>query len=162
MKRVIKMSKAWIAAFALGMLLAGCGGGSSDTASTGSSSQGTVHENVVPVVPGEPAIPAIPLEPAIPVVPADPVAVLSWSAPSTRVNGEGIAMGELDKYVIRYGKNKDNLNQEIVVEDAARNANMSYTVNGLGAGNWFFTIQVQDNKGLISEPSEIVSKQIRV
>jgi hypothetical protein len=137
MKRVIKMSKAGIAAFLLGVLLAGCGGGSSDTVTTGSSSSdaGDVHYA--------------------------PVAVLSWSAPSTRVNGDGIKMGELDKYVIRYGQDRDNLNQTIVVDDASSRANMSYTVDGLGAGNWYFTIQVQDTEGLVSEPSEVVSKQIQ-
>jgi hypothetical protein len=143
MKRVIKMSKAGIAAFVLGVLLAGCGGGSADTATTSSSSSssspgsegGNVHYA--------------------------PVAVLSWSAPSTRVNGDGIKMGELDKYVIRYGQDKDNLNQTIVVDDASSKANMSYTVDGLGTGSWYFTIQVQDTEGLVSEPSEVVSKQIQ-
>lgn len=140
MKRVIKLSKAGIAAFLSGVLLTGCGGGSSDTTSTSSSSSsgsgaGSVHYG--------------------------PVAVLSWSAPSTRVNGDGIKMGELDKYVIRYGQDKENLNQTIVVDDASSRASMSYTVDGLGTGSWFFTIQVQDTEGLVSEPSEVVSKQIQ-
>lgn len=146
MKRVIKLSKAWIAAFAFGVLLTGCGGGSSDTANTGPSSSDNGHTSEVPFVP---------------VAPAEPVAVLSWSAPSTRVNGDGIKMGELDKYVIRYGKDREDLSQTIVVDNASVDATMSYTVDGLDTGNWYFTIQVQDNKGLMSEPSEVVSKEIQ-
>jgi hypothetical protein len=140
MKRVIKMSKAGIAAFLLGVLLTGCGGGSSDTVTTGSSSSSSSDAGGVHYA---------------------PVAVLSWSAPSTRVNGDGIKMGELDKYVIRYGQDRDNLDQTIVVDDASSKASMSYTVDGLGTGNWYFTIQVQDTEGLVSEPSEVVSKQIQ-
>ncbi|HLT14930.1 MAG TPA: fibronectin type III domain-containing protein [Marinobacter sp.] len=87
--------------------------------------------------------------------------MLSWSAPSTRVNGDGIAMGELDKYVIRYGQSADDLNLEVVLDNADSYADMSYTVENLDAGTWFFTIQVQDKQGLVSEPSEPVSKTIQ-
>jgi hypothetical protein len=137
MKRVIKMSKAWIAAFVLGALLTGCGGGgSSETAGTqtGSSGQSPTAEGS---------------------------AVLSWSAPLTRVNGESIPMGELDRYLIRYGQDADELNEEVVVTNAQAEAEMSYEVSGLDVGTWYFTIQVQDTNGLISEPSDVVSKSIR-
>ncbi|MBZ0333329.1 fibronectin type III domain-containing protein [Marinobacter sp. AL4B] len=70
-------------------------------------------------------------------------------------------MGELDKYVIRYGQNIEDLNEEIVLEEAESYAEMSHTVESLGTGTWYFTIQVQDKQGLISEPSEPVSKTIQ-
>ena len=134
MKRVIKVSKAWIAAFAMGALLTGCGGGgSSESASTQSGETSSPERS----------------------------AVLSWSAPLTRVNGESIPMGELDKYVIRYGQDADELSEEVVVTNAQAEAEMSYEVSGLDAGTWYFTIQVQDTNGLISEPSDVVSKSIR-
>ena len=88
-------------------------------------------------------------------------AVLSWSAPLTRVNGESIPMGELDRYVIRYGQDTGELSEEVVVTNAQAEAEMSYEVSGLDAGTWYFTIQVQDTNGLISEPSAVVSKSIR-
>lgn len=88
-------------------------------------------------------------------------AVLSWSAPLTRVNGESIPMGELDKYVIRYGQDAEELSEEVVVINAQAEAEMSYEVSGLDVGTWYFTIQVQDTNGLISEPSDVVSKSIR-
>lgn len=137
MKRVIKVSMAWIAAFTLGALLTGCGGGgSSDSSSTQTGSNGGISS-------------------------PEQSAVLSWSAPLTRVNGESIPMGELDRYVIRYGQDADELSEEVVVTNAQAEAEMSYEVSGLGVGTWYFTIQVQDTNGLISEPSDVVSKSIR-
>ncbi|ABM19608.1 hypothetical protein Maqu_2533 [Marinobacter nauticus VT8] len=79
----------------------------------------------------------------------------------TRVNGESIAMGELDRYVIRYGQDANDLSGEITVDGASGEAEMSYVVDNLDAGTWYFTIQVQDTAGLLSEPSEPVSKTIQ-
>lgn len=130
MERVIKLSQAWIATFAFGLLLTGCGG-SSDPTYSGLNS-----------------------------VDRQKAAVLSWSAPRSRVNGEGIRMAELDKYIIRYGTNSDALDKEIIIADAQRDAHMVYVVRGLDAGVWYFTILVQDTGGLLSAPSEMVSKGI--
>ncbi|WP_257900443.1 fibronectin type III domain-containing protein [Marinobacter sp. F4206] len=79
----------------------------------------------------------------------------------TRANGESIQMGELEKYVIRYGKDAEDLGEEIVVNNAQSEAEMSYAINGLENGTWYFTIQVQDTSGLMSEPSDVVSKSIQ-
>jgi len=136
MKYVIKTSAAWIVAFIMGALLTGCGGGSSESASTQTGFNGEATAQ-------------------------DRSAVLSWSAPLTRVNGESIPMGELDRYVIRYGQDAGELSEEVVVTNAQAEAEMSYEVSGLDAGTWYFTIQVQDTNGLISEPSDVVSKSIR-
>jgi hypothetical protein len=38
---------------------------------------------------------------------------------------------------------------------------VSYTIEDLDVGTWYFTIQVQDASGLMSEPSEAVSKTIQ-
>ena len=153
MKRVIKVSQAWIAAFIFGALLTGCGGGSSGSASVGSpgdsgDSAGSGCQVDSGGTGGQEPSP-------------ERSAVLSWSAPLTRVNGESIPMGELDKYVIRYGQDADELSEEVVVTNAQAEAEMSYEVSGLDAGTWYFTIQVQDTNGLISEPSDVVSKSIR-
>lgn len=153
MKRVIKVSQAWIAAFILGALLTGCGGGSSGSAGTASpgdsgGSVGSGDPTDGGNVGGQDPSP-------------ERSAVLSWSAPLTRVNGESIPMGELDKYVIRYGQDAEELSEEVVVINAQAEAEMSYEVSGLDVGTWYFTIQVQDTNGLISEPSDVVSKSIR-
>ncbi|MBU2954433.1 fibronectin type III domain-containing protein [Marinobacter sp. F3R08] len=70
-------------------------------------------------------------------------------------------MGELDRYVIRYGQDAGELSQEVVIPNAQVEAEMSYELRGLDVGTWYFTIEVQDINGLISEPSDVVSKSIR-
>lgn len=147
MERVIKMSKAWTAAFLLGILLTGCGGGGSDAGSETSGSGSNTSDNAGAGPSG--------MQPE-----SARAAVLSWSAPSTRVNGDGIAMGELDKYVIRYGQDVEDLSGEVIVGEADIYPEMSYTVDNLDSGTWYFTIQVQDKQGLVSEPSAPVSKTI--
>ncbi len=129
MKRVITMSKAWIAAFILGVVLTGCGGGGSGT----SSGQASTQEGN---------------------------AVLSWSAPTKRVNGEDLSRYELEKYTIRYGTEPDNLNQVVVIDNVGGLIELSHEVTDLSTGTWYFTIQVQDANGLTSEPSDVVSKTI--
>ena len=146
MKRVIYMSRAWIAALLVGMVLAGCGGGGSGGSESATQS-GSLTDTGSSVGSAQPV--------------AERSAVLSWSAPMTRVNGESIAMGELDRYVIRYGQDADDLSREITVDGASGEAEMSYVVDNLDAGTWYFTIQVQDTAGLLSEPSEPVSKTIQ-
>jgi len=146
LKRVIYMSKAWIAALLVGMVLAGCGGGGSGGSESATQS-GSLTDTGSSVGSAQPV--------------AERSAVLSWSAPMTRVNGESIAMGELDRYVIRYGQDADDLSREITVDGASGEAEMSYVVDNLDAGTWYFTIQVQDTAGLLSEPSEPVSKTIQ-
>lgn len=128
-----------MAAAFLGALLTGCGGGG---ASSETSSQGAFGDSGSKTVDGSKAL-------------------LSWTAPSTRVNGDGISMGELDRYIIRYGKEADNLTEQVVIGDAAEDATMSYIVSGLGQGTWYFSIQVQDTSGLMSAPSAVVSKTIQ-
>lgn len=90
-------------------------------------------------------------------------AVLSWTAPSTREDSTKLSMGELDSYVIRYGQDSENLTQQVVVLGAAElngGETPSYTITGLKPGTWYFTVQAQDQAGLLSAPSEMVSKNI--
>ncbi|SFM43061.1 fibronectin type III domain-containing protein [Marinobacter zhejiangensis] len=84
-------------------------------------------------------------------------ATLSWNAPATRINGDGLAMGELQGYVINYGQEAGSLSNKVRIGDANV---MDYTIGGLGNGAWYFTIQVVDTNGLMSAPSAMVSKTI--
>jgi len=151
MKRVIKVSQAWIAALFLGLVLTGCGGDSSTSsggtvgggAGTGGGSGGSGEGSQPPGGGGQEVV--------------DRSASLSWNAPFTRENGESLTMGELDSYVIRYGQNPDELSETVRISSAST---MEYTVNNLGDGTWYFTIQVEDVDGLMSAPSARVSKTI--
>lgn len=128
LNRVIKMSKAGIAAIAVATLLTGCGGGSAGSSASASSAQSGAK-----------------------------TASLSWTAPATRVNGDGLKMGELKGYIIHYGQDPGDLSRTITINDAST---MDYTVSNLSQGSWYFSIQVVDLNGLESAPSELVSKTI--
>lgn len=78
---------------------------------------------------------------------------LTWTAPSTRMDGTSISLSEIDYYVIEYGQDVANLAQSVNVGGAEVN----YTFNDLASGTWYFTIRVVDTNGLSSAPSEPVS-----
>lgn len=147
MNRVIKMSGTWVAVAFTGALLTGCGGGGSSgsTAST------------APVDSGDTSGSNGSDSPAV----VDKTATLSWLAPDRRVNGEQISPNELISYTIRYGQDPNNLDQSVVLDDVSGQVSVSYTIEDLDVGTWYFTIQVQDASGLMSEPSEAVSKTIQ-
>ena len=86
-------------------------------------------------------------------------AVLSWLAPSTRVNGETLSQHDLQSYIIRYGRASNALNASIEVPGSGM-PQVEYVVDDLDEGVWYFAIQVVDVNGLVSEPSEVVSKQV--
>lgn len=86
-------------------------------------------------------------------------AKMSWNAPSTRVNGESLAMGEIEKYIVRYGTEQsiEERSYEEVVEDGQA---MTYEVAGLAEDTWYFAIKTIDTNGLESDWSVSVSKTI--
>lgn len=127
-KGVIKPSSVLLGLVVLVFSLTGCGGAGGDSSSVEASSGNSGK-----------------------------TAALSWNAPATRVNGEGLAMGELQGYVILYGQDADKLDRRIEISEAST---MEYIVDNLSAGQWFFAIQVVDTEGLVSAPSEVVSKSI--
>jgi len=85
------------------------------------------------------------------------VANLSWDAPAARVNGDGLAMGELAGYVIYYGQDPDNLEKSVEITEAST---MEYAFRDLTEGTWYFAVTVRDVDGLVSEQSTVVSKTI--
>lgn len=87
-----------------------------------------------------------------PTEPAASTVTLSWSAPGTRVDGSSIALSEISHYEINYGQSPDSLDQEARAEPD----DTSYTLEGLAAGTWYFSIRVVDTDGLTSQPSETV------
>ena len=136
-KSVIKSSQAWVAALLLGVLLSGCGGGGSGQGpqTTSGDSQDVVNRS----------------------------AVLSWNAPGQRQNGVSLELYDLTTYIIRYGQDPGNLDQTVRVSSEQDNdypATLSYTVTNLSGGEWYFRVQAEDQNGLVSPPSAMVSKTI--
>lgn len=141
MKCVNKKSVFAIPVLLAGLLLAGCGGG--ESGQSGVQDTTTTQSQDDPVV-------------------ATNKAILSWDAPLTRANGDPIDMGDLNSYIIRYGRSEDELTNEIVVGDdiAKIDPSPEHVIEDLAEGTWYFTVQVRDSQGLLSEPSNVVSKTI--
>ena len=81
---------------------------------------------------------------------------LSWTAPGTRIDGSSISLSEIDSYQVNYGQSAGNLTQSISVPGEET----SYTFEQLEPGIWYFSVQVRDDQGLLSSPSEVVSETV--
>lgn len=129
-------SRAGIVAVVFAVFLAGCGGAGSDS---GSSAQAT--------------------PPAEESVTSGQTVSLSWLAPGQRINGEQLSyINDIDGYIVLYGQDPGNLDQQVVVD--CHSLNCGYDVNGLAPGTWYFAVQTVDSNGLISSPSQPVSRAI--
>jgi hypothetical protein len=82
-------------------------------------------------------------------------ATLSWTPPTERVDGSPI--GELAGYNILYGQGSRDYAVVIPLDNAGLTR---YVVEGLGTGTWYFAVQAVTSDGLLSAPSEEVSKTI--
>ncbi|GAA0849916.1 hypothetical protein GCM10009113_30410 [Marinobacter szutsaonensis] len=91
-----------------------------------------------------------------PTVPAN-AALLSWTAPLTRENGQSLSMGEIAGFEVVYGTSPDQLDQSLAIGDASVD---ELLVDELTAGTWYFAMRTLDTDGNRSRLSEIVYKQI--
>ncbi|MBW0147132.1 hypothetical protein KXD86_06475 [Marinobacter sp. CAU 1620] len=91
-----------------------------------------------------------------PTIPAD-AALLSWTAPLTRENGESLSMGEIAGFEVVYGQSADALDHSIAIGDASVD---ELLVDQLSEGTWYFAMRTLDIDGNRSVLSEMVSKQI--
>lgn len=89
-------------------------------------------------------------------VPAN-AAMLSWTAPLTRENGDSLSMGEIAGFEVVYGTNEDTLDQSLAIGDASVD---ELLVDELTEGTWYFAIRTLDTDGNPSRLSEVVNKQI--
>ncbi len=130
-----------IAVALAGGLLTGCGGSGSD--SGGASAAGGQTSVVEQQVTGDSEV------------------VLSWVAPSRRVNGDQLSyQSEINGYIVLYGRNPANLGYHEKVSCKALEC--GHTIDGLAPGTWYFAVQTQDSAGLISAPSAPVSAAARL
>lgn len=84
-------------------------------------------------------------------------ALLSWTAPLTRENGESLAMGEIAGFEVVYGTSAENMDQSLAIGDASVD---ELLVDELAEGTWYFAIRTLDTDGNRSRLSEVVYKQI--
>lgn len=86
-------------------------------------------------------------------------ATLTWDAPDERLNGDSLAVGEIDQYVVSWGKDPDELTNTKEVP-CGTCVDMEHTIEDLGDGTWYFTVQTRDTEGNLSPEADLVSKQI--
>lgn len=89
-------------------------------------------------------------------IPAN-AAMLSWTAPLTRENGDSLSMGEIAGFEVVYGTSADTLDQSLAIGDASVD---ELLVDELTEGTWYFAIRTLDTDGNRSRLSEVVYKQI--
>lgn len=134
------------------------GSGSEPAPGTDGSSGGTDSPTDTTVADGGDSSPEAPGSEPAPesLVPPD-AALLSWTAPMTRENGDSLSMGEIAGFEVVYGPSAETLNQSLAIGDASVD---ELLVDQLSPGTWYFAIRTLDTDGNRSRLSEVVNKQV--
>jgi hypothetical protein len=82
-------------------------------------------------------------------------ATLSWDAPAEHV--DGTALADLAGYRIEYGRQADDLDHFLLIDNPAINR---VVIEQLSAGTWHFAVVAYDNKSIESKPSVLASQVI--
>ena len=83
-------------------------------------------------------------------------ATLKWAAPTQNTDGSPIT--NLSGYVVSYGNSATALSQTVSITNPAT---LTYTVQNLGAGTWYFAVSSTESDGTESALSAVVSKTIQ-
>lgn len=81
---------------------------------------------------------------------------LSWTAPTTREDGTPLT--DLAGYYIRYGRMSKTYDEEIKIENPGV---VTYVVEPLRPGNWYFVASAYDSSGLESNQSNEVKIRLK-
>ena len=82
---------------------------------------------------------------------------LSWSAPTTRTDGEPLPLSEIDGYRLYYGTQKGEYVQGANIKDGTA---QSATVTGIPVGTYFVVLTTYDANGIESDYSASVKKTV--
>ncbi|VAW73280.1 hypothetical protein MNBD_GAMMA15-660 [hydrothermal vent metagenome] len=85
-------------------------------------------------------------------------ASLNWSAPSTRANGDALAMNEIAGYTIYYGTSPGDYTNSVPVNDAYTT---SVSVSDLPVGTYYFVTTAVDVDGRESSYSNMATKIVQ-
>ena len=80
---------------------------------------------------------------------------LNWVAPLTNTDGSAL---DLAGYRVNYGRSATSLDQVAQITNPGL---VTYTIDNLAAGTWYFTIRAYSNTGAQSDPSNVASKTIQ-
>jgi hypothetical protein len=82
-------------------------------------------------------------------------AVLNWSPVTSDTAGH--TLSDLAGYEIHYGTSNDALTLMVIVTDPQQT---TYTIPGLAAGTWYFSVNAYTTDGVEGLPSNIATKTI--
>ena len=83
---------------------------------------------------------------------------LSWTAPSSRENGEPISLSQIESYALFYGDASGDYSDSIEIADDGTNA---LALDFLDPGTYYVAMKVKDTDGLWSSHSEEVQITIQ-
>lgn len=93
-----------------------------------------------------------------PVPPPDAKTVtVSWTAPGTRTDGQGLSLSEIKSYKIYYGQSAGNLTSSV----PASSDLTEKTIEVSETGTWYFAVSVVDTKNNESDKSDVVSADVK-
>jgi hypothetical protein len=119
-------------------------GSTSSSGSTRSSSSSTPSNSTSPTGSSGTA----------PTAPADSI-TLSWAAPTE--NTDGTALTNLSGFNIFYGTSASAMTQQVSINSVGL---LSYVVQNLTSGTWYFEVVAVNSSGVQSGPSSVVSVTI--
>jgi len=82
---------------------------------------------------------------------------LSWSAPSTRTDGQPLSLAEIDGYRVYYGAKKGDYVKGADVKDGAAEA---VTVTNVPVGKYYVVMTTYDVNGVESGYSQSIKKNV--
>ena len=82
---------------------------------------------------------------------------LTWDIPQAREDGSDLTLGEIDGYVIVYGTDANNLDNQLVVEGAS---NTMTQLLDLASGTYYFAIATVDSDGVQGAYSSVIQQSI--
>lgn len=83
------------------------------------------------------------------------VATLRWEAPPSKLDGS--PLDDLAGYRILYGRNADDLDQSVLINDPAVT---TYEFTSLAKGVWYFAVVAVNSGGLEGPPTVVITKSI--
>jgi hypothetical protein len=90
-------------------------------------------------------------------VPTSFSAKVSWTAPSTRQDGQPLALSDLSGYEVYYTTDSSSAGTAIKVSGGTT---ASYVISNLPAGTYYFAISAIDSTGLKSALSSMVTAKV--
>jgi hypothetical protein len=132
--------------------LAGCGGGDGGASAASTGSTPTSQDPTTPA-----SSSSAPASTPSGTSTADTGFVsLAWQVPTTNTNGS--ALTNLSGYVINYGQSATALNNAVKIDSPST---VSYVVDNLAAGTWYFAISAVASDGTQSSLSNVVSTTVQ-